>query len=298
MLEKSGYTLDEIETETAVSTNTDTKSVHQAVSPFDHDDQLAKNEIAPSLSENILNQQLSSQEEWDERLQKFTHGSYEIMEAFRTVRAKILQPQDGRTTPRSIMVTSVLPSEGKSFVTANLGVSLAQGVDQHSLLVDCDLRFPSLAPLFGVSQRHGLVDYLQKDIELSSLIQKTSVFKLSILAGGHPPANPAELLGSARMHDLVDDLSTRYSDRFVIFDTPPLQVASESMILSQAVDAVILVVRHGISGRSLIEKFIGDIGKEKIIGVIFNGHNTNPISSRFVDKSHYYYGNYYNKRSK
>ncbi len=191
------------------------------------------------------------------------------------------------------MVTSALPREGKSFVSANLGIALAQGVDQHSLVVDCDLRVPSLAQLFGVPSERGLVDYLQERADLSSLLRKTSMEKLSILASGVPPANPAELLGSERMHNLVEELASRYPDRYVIFDTPPLEVASETKVLSQAVDGVVLVVRQGISSRTLIEKFISDIGKEKIIGVIFNGHKSNFISTRLVDKSHYYYGNYY-----
>jgi len=237
----------------------------------------------------------SSPSEWDERLSKVAGFSSKTAESFRVLRSKILLPQGGKPAPRTIMVTSALPREGKSFVSANLGIALAQGVDQHSLLVDCDLRVPSLAKLFGVPFERGLADYLQDNTDLSTLLQKTSLEKLSILASGLPPANPAELLGSDRMHNLVAELAGRYPDRYVIFDTPPLEIASESQVLSQAVDGVVLVVRQGISSRTLIEKFISDIGKEKIIGVIFNGHKSNFISTRLVDKSHYYYGSYYNK---
>jgi Mrp family chromosome partitioning ATPase len=99
------------------------------------------------------------------------------------------------------------------------------------------------------------------------------------------------------MQNLVEELSDRYPDRYVIFDTPPLEIASESKVLSQAVDAVVLVVRQGSSSRTLVEKFVSDIGKDKIIGVIFNGYKTNFISTRLVDKSHYYYGNYYKNKS-
>jgi protein-tyrosine kinase len=235
--------------------------------------------------------------EWDERLTKVASFSSKTAESFRVLRSKILLPQDGRPAPKTIMVTSALPREGKSFISANLGIALAQGVDQHSLLVDCDLRVPSLAQLFGVPSERGLVDYLQNSDDLSSLLQKTSLEKLSVLASGVPPVNPAELLGSERMHKLVEELARRYPDRYVIFDTPPLEVASESKVLSQAVDGVVLVVRQGISNRTLIEKFISDIGKDKIIGVIFNGHKSNFISTRLVDKSHYYYGNYYSKQA-
>ena len=121
--------------------------------------------------------------------------------------------------------------------------------------------------------------------------------KLSILASGLPPANPAELLGSERMEHLVAELAGRYPDRYVIFDTPPFEVASESKVLSQAVDGVVLVVRQGISDRTLIEKIISEIGRDKIIGVIFNGRRSNFISNRLVYKNHYYDGNYYSKQA-
>jgi protein-tyrosine kinase len=235
---------------------------------------------------------------WDERLLRAVNFSGQISESFRVLRSKILMPLDGRQAPKTIMVTSVLPREGKTFVTANLGIALAQSVDQFSLLVDCDLRLPSLAKLFGVSDDRGLADYLRNKAEMVGLIQKTSMEKLSILASGIPPANPAELLGSARMHGLVGELSSRYPDRFVIFDSPPLQVASESMVLAQVVDGVVLVVRYGVSTRSLVEKAIEEIGKQKIIGMIFNGHKDNFITSRFINKNYLYYEDYYRGKKK
>lgn len=235
---------------------------------------------------------------WDERLLRAVNFSGQISEAFRVLRSKILMPLDGRQVPKTIMVTSVLPREGKTFVTANLGIALAQCVDQYSLLVDCDLRLPSLAKLFGVLDDRGLTDYLRSKAEMADLIRKTSMEKLSILASGIPPVNPAELLGSARMHGLVGELSSRYPDRFVIFDSPPLQVASESMVLAQVVDGVVLVVRYGVSTRSLVEKAIEEIGKQKIIGMIFNGHKENFITSRFINKNYLYYEDYYRGKKK
>jgi len=232
---------------------------------------------------------------WEERLIQAVNFSPALGESFRVLRAKILMPPDGRPSPRTILVTSVLPQEGKSFVAANLGVKLAQGIDQHALLVDCDLRLPTLAALFGIEQGRGLSDYLKNSDELSSLIRKTSMDKLSILTSGVPPVNPAELLGSSRMHSLVAELSRRYPDRFVVFDCPPLMVASESMTLAQVVDAVVLVVRQGVSGRILLQQAVAEIGKERILGVVFNGYRSNPISSRVLDKSYSRYGNYYRK---
>ncbi len=288
MLGKAGYGLDgQAESETETIT-VDSPRVVEIIENKHTRDKIVSVEEVHSSPTHLP--------EWDERLTKVASFASHTAESFRVLRSKILLPQDGRPAPKTIMVTSALPREGKSFVSANLGIALAQGVDQHSLLVDCDLRVPSLAQLFGVPFNRGLVNYLQGNADISSLLQKTSLAKLSILASGLPPGNPAELLGSARMQNLVEELSSRYPDRYVIFDTPPLQVASETKVLSRAVDGVVLVVRQGISSRTLIDKFISDIGKDKIIGVIFNGHKSNFISTRLVDKSHYYYGNYYSKQ--
>ncbi len=292
-LGKSGYILD-VEPESD-DVETVTADLDSTVGKKEYKENEIPMEKKISIVEFPYSQEPSPK--WDERLSKVVGFSNRTAESFRVLRSKILLPQNGKPAPKTIMVTSALPQEGKSFVSANLGIALAQGVDQHALLVDCDLRSPSLEQLFGLPFERGLSDYLQNGVELASLLRKTTSNKLSLLSSGSPPVNPAELLGSARMQNLVEELATRYPDRYVIFDTPPLEIASESKVLSQAVDGVVLVVRQGISTRMLVEKFISDIGKDRIIGVIFNGHKSNFISTRLVDKSHYYYGDYYSKKT-
>ena len=235
------------------------------------------------------------QEQWDERFQRVNNISWQAAESFRMLRSKILYPDDGSDRFRTILVTSAAPSEGKSFVSANLGVSIAQGVDQHALLVDCDLRRPSLAKLFGISisNNKGLADYLADEkYQIEDLLMKTSIDKLSILPSGMPPDNPAELLASARMKQLVDELSSRYSDRLIIFDTPPFQVASESVVLSKQVDGVVLVVGYGKSARNYIRQVVESITPERIIGVVFNGMRDNFFQRQLLD-AYGYYGSYY-----
>ncbi len=229
---------------------------------------------------------------WDERLAKVaTQGSAES-ESFRTLRSKLLYPADGRPVPRTILITSASPHEGKGFVAANLGISLARGLDQYSLLVDCDLRRPSLAKMFGLSNEFGLVNCLQEDKGIEQFLQKTSIDKLSILASGRAPANPAELLGSSRMEAIIHEMAARYSDRYIIFDSAPGEVAPESFVLAQHVDCVVLVVRYGTSNRSQIEKMVASIGKEKIVGIVFNGVKTNIIEDK-VFGEYGSYGQYY-----
>jgi exopolysaccharide/PEP-CTERM locus tyrosine autokinase len=228
---------------------------------------------------------------WDERLLKVVNDDGYLSEVFRTLRSRILHPQHGRAVPKTIMVTSAKPSEGKSFITTNLGISLAQGVDQYSLLVDCDFRRPALAAMLGMDNSKGLVDYLRDRVDLSDLFQKTSVNKLSILPSGRPPVNPSELLGSTRMAGLFEELSSRYDDRFVIFDSPPMQVASETNVLAGQVDAVIVVVRQGKAGKDQIQKLIELIGAERILGIVFNDHRTNIIENTLM-KDYGYYQSY------
>ncbi len=248
----------------------------------------------PVVQKTVKQHTLSSAEAWDERLLKVTHSSSEAAESFRILRSRILYPQDGRQRPQSILVTSSAPQEGKSFVSANLAVTIARGLDQHALLVDCDLRRPSLARLFGLASicRRGLSDYLREDCDISELIHKTSIEKLSLLSSGDSPVNPAELLSSSRMSRLVTELSSRYKDRFIIFDTPPYQVASETNVLAKEVEGVVLVVGYGKSDKSHIKTMVDLIGPEKIIGVVFNGMKNSYIQKK-VFSSYGYSGGYY-----
>ncbi|PID45488.1 MAG: hypothetical protein CR981_00450 [Proteobacteria bacterium] len=227
---------------------------------------------------------------WDERLHRAINIDHYIPEVFKIIRSRILHPKDDRKPPRTIMVTSAIPKEGKTFVTANLGISLAQGMEQYSLLVNGDLRCPSLAAMFGLDSSKGLVDYLRDYKLLPDLIQKTSVSKLSVLASGRPPLNPAELLGSSRMRDLIQELSSRYDDRIIIFDSPPGQVVSETSVLSNMVDGIIVVVKEGGAGRMQVRRLIEDLGAEKIIGIVFNNHTPNIIERYLIHGYHSKYG--------
>jgi exopolysaccharide/PEP-CTERM locus tyrosine autokinase len=237
----------------------------------------------------------STNREWDERLLKVAGFSGILSESFRVLRTRILHPVEDEKKIKTVLVTSTAPEEGKSFVTANLGISLARGMDQHCLVVDCDLRRPALADLLGMGRNPGLADYLQNTHSIAQMIQKTSVDKLSILASGNPPVNPSELLTSGRMQGLVQELASRYDDRIIIFDSPPVKVASETMILAQQVDSVVLVVRWGSSGREHVKKIIEDIGREKIVGIVFNGYKSNIIESKMIKYSNYYYYDYASK---
>ncbi len=227
---------------------------------------------------------------WDERLFQAVNGDHHFSEIFKTLRSRILHPIDGKPVAKTIMVTSAIPKEGKSFISSNLGVSFATGVDQHSLLVDCDLRKPSLATMFGLEEREnkGLVDFLRDNTSLSKIITRTAVNKLSLLPSGKVPNNPAELLSSERMKALVTELSARYEDRIIIFDSPPVMVAAETSVLARYVDGIILVVRQGKSGKGQIQKVIDSVGAGRILGIVFNDHTVNLFDKSYASGYGYY----------
>ncbi|MBS3758357.1 MAG: polysaccharide biosynthesis tyrosine autokinase [Desulfobacterales bacterium] len=233
---------------------------------------------------------LPNDERWDERLRLSTDPHSQIFESFRSLRARLLYSESGQN-PRTLLITSVMPGEGKGFVCANLGIVLSQDIEHHALMLDCDFRRPSLARLFGLGNETGLVDYLQDSVDLSLLIRKTGQPKLSLLPSGRPPRNPSELLSSSRMISFVEAAKDRYQDRIVIFDSAPSHFASETRVLAKHIDGVILVVRHGMAKKEDVKKFVDAIGSEKILGLVYNGCPEDKIGA-FLNRR-YGYGHYY-----
>ena len=189
-------------------------------------------------------------------------------ELFRLLRTRILFPPGGRPA-RTILVTSALAEEGKSFVAANLAVNIAKNVDEHVLLVDCDLRRPSIHAKFGFNRVEGLSEYLTAGLKLPSLLLKTGVQKLTLLTSGAPPPNPSELITSSRMAALVEELKARYDDRFIIIDSPPLTMAPETSAIAKWVDGILIVVKYGTPMDS-VEELVSHLDRDKIIGVVMN----------------------------
>jgi len=233
--------------------------------------------------------------QWDDRLILATATTGPVAESIRALRTRILFPPSGKI-PRSILMTSAAPGEGKSFICANLGISLAQGVDNYCLLADCDLRKPMQHNLFGLNNKAGLSDYLQHKRPLSELLVPSGIEKLSILPAGPRSINPAELLGSAFMTSLVDELGKRYDDRIVLLDSPPLHAASETAVLAQHVDGVVLVVRYGASRREYVKALADAIGREKILGVVFNAYRATMLDYKVFGYYEYQQDYYYNEK--
>ena len=206
-------------------------------------------------------------------------------EQFKILRTNLLFPESGRS-PRSVMVTSAAPEEGKSFVAANLAVSVARHVNWNVLLMDCDLRRPTLHRQFGFDNVPGLSDYLTNGMTLQSLLLKTGIDRLTILPAGKSPDNPSEVLSSDRMSALLNEVTERYHDRLIIIDSPPPRLAAESNALARLVDGIVVVVKYAATSRDNISDLMDRLGRDKVLGAVIN---------RFEARSPLYRSKYYGK---
>jgi protein-tyrosine kinase len=144
-----------------------------------------------------------------------------------------------------IMVTSALPGEGKTFNAINLAMSIAAELDNSVMLVDADVARPSLLKTFGLPIGPGLLDLLQGRAQMSDVLLRTNVDKLTLLPSGHPQARATEMLASDAMRQLLDDMAQRYSDRIIIFDSPPLLLTTEARALAAHMGQIVVVVHAG-----------------------------------------------------
>lgn len=195
------------------------------------------------------------------------------VDAYRVLRTKILQKckEKGGNT---IMVTSAVPGEGKTLNSINIAVTLAKDFQQTVLLVDCDLRRQSIHKYFGYASDKGLIDYLLNDTPVSELMTWPGIEKLTVLSGGRPISGSSELLGSRRMKELVDDMKSRYPDRYIIFDVPPLLAGADALAFVPFVDHVVVVVREGETPARSINQAMKMIPPEKVLGLVLNGQKT------------------------
>lgn len=207
----------------------------------------------------------------DEHLVSLTEPFSLASEQVKKLRTKIILSAPERLPNKTILVTSAVPREGKTTISLNLALSLAQGLDEYVLLVDADFRKPEISRYLGMEFDRGLSNYLTSDIDLSSVLVKTDLSRLSILPMGIAPAKPSELLASERMKNLIEDLQSRYRDRYIIFDTTSLMSTTEADILASQVDGIIIVVRYGETDREVVKQALKNIDREKILGVVFNG---------------------------
>lgn len=189
-------------------------------------------------------------------------------EAYRTLRTNI-QFSSLDKPLRTLLVTSTAPDEGKSITLANLAVTMAQA-EQRVIVVECDLRRPTLHTLFGLSNEEGLTSVMLDQRETALPLQPTTVPGLSLLASGPLPPRPADLLGSRRMEALVACLQNEAD--IVLFDTPPVTAVTDAAVLATRLDGVLLVLKAGKTRRDRAREAHRMLEKVKanVIGVVLN----------------------------
>ncbi|MBL1224745.1 CpsD/CapB family tyrosine-protein kinase [Enterococcus sp. BWR-S5] len=204
-----------------------------------------------------------------------------VSEQYRTIRTNIQYSMVDYDL-RTLVITSSGPGEGKSTTAANLAVVFANS-GKKVLLVDADLRKPTVAKTFSLSNTNGLSSILgNRQVYLDQAIQESGVDNLSVLTSGPKPPNPSELLGSQRMERLIEELGKRYD--LIIFDMPPVVTVTDAQILSSKVNGTILVVREGVSKRESLKKaksLLEYVGAN-VLGVVYNG------AKNLVDQNYYY----------
>lgn len=206
-----------------------------------------------------------------------------VAEEYNKLRSLIVKLTKGETFLNTIMITSTIGEEGKSLTSLNLAIALAREYDHTVLLVDADLRRPSLHKQLGIDAKPGLIQCLKENLPLHKALIKTGLGKLVFLPSGGTLGDPVEILASNRMKELVAELKNRYPERYVIFDTPPALPFADAPVLAPTVDSTIFVVREGKAKTEDIRKTINALNGANLLGVVYNDTKTT------ARKKHYYY---------
>lgn len=188
---------------------------------------------------------------------------------FDKLRTQVLQKMQENNW-KTIAVLSPTPASGKSFVAINLAISIANQPQKTAMLVDFDLRKPRVAKYLGLDSGVSLNDYLAGTASLQEALVNPGLPHLVILPTMKPVSHPAEVLSSARVNALVQEISSRYESRIVIYDLPPILNADDALIMLKKVDCALLVVGNGMVKESEIEEAMHHIPKDKLLGVVLN----------------------------
>jgi protein-tyrosine kinase len=214
----------------------------------------------------------------------------QLADEFRVIKRPLLANALGKSAApvergNLIMVTSSLPGEGKTFTAVNLAMSLALELDTTVLLVDADVSRPSVLPRLGLRASRGLLDLLTDSrLDVSEVLLRTNVDKLTLLPAGAAHSQATELLASEAMNRLLDELATRYTDRILVFDAPPLLPSTESRVLATHMGQVITVVAAESTSQNTVQQALATIESCPIVMTLLNKVPRSEVGS--------YYGYY------
>jgi protein-tyrosine kinase len=189
--------------------------------------------------------------------------------AFDVLRTQVLQKMDEHGW-RTLAVTSPSMESGKTLVSINLAISIAQQAQRTALLVDFDLRRPSVAPVLGLNQPVSLNEVLAGGADVSQAMVSPGIERLVVLPTNRPMSHTSELLSSPRASNLIGELRQRYDDRIVVFDLPPVLAADDVMAVLPHIDCVLMIVGGGVSAKAEIEEAMNRVARANVIGVVLN----------------------------
>ena len=213
-----------------------------------------------------------------------------VSEQYRKLKSSLVRLTNQDSFRNLLMVTSAIAGEGKSLTAANLAISMAQEYDLTVLLIDADLRRPSIHSYLGFEQTIGLSDCLQDGIDIGEAIIKTNISKLSVISAGREVAKPLELFASKKMQELMAEIKHRYNDRYVIIDTPPLLPFAETRSLAHIVDGVVFVIHEGVTPQKSVLEAREILKGCPVLGVVLN-------ESTAIDTESSHYSRYYKRQA-
>ncbi len=203
-------------------------------------------------------------------------------EEFRTLRSRLYHLREKQSL-QTVLVTSALPTEGKTFVTLNLARAIAHQHHRSVLVIDADLRMSRVHQGLGAAQSPGLSEYLKGEVDALDVIQRGPQDNLFIVAGGAPNANPVELLGTGRLRALIHRFMPIFD--WILLDSPPAAFLSDSSLLAKVSDGVVMVVQSGVTPYDIAQKACKEFAPEQLVGVVLNR-----IPPGLAFPYHYYYG--------
>jgi protein-tyrosine kinase len=196
-------------------------------------------------------------------------GSDAVSSAYKVLRTHVLQRMRANRW-NVLAITSAGPDEGKTLTALNLAITMAREVNHTVLLVELDLRQPTLHNLLGYEPGPGITDYLLRDTPLSEVMVNPGIDRLVIIPAGPPAESSSELLSSPRMVDLVRELKERYPSRLVLFDVPPLLTSDDGLAFVPYVDAALLVVAEGQTSYEDVERAKDMLASTQLLGAVLN----------------------------
>ena len=210
-----------------------------------------------------------------------------IAREFRVIKRPVLENAQGKSGARvkdgnMVMVTSALSGEGKSFCAVNLALSMAMELDNTVLLVDADVANPSVLEILGLPQAPGLLDVLTDPLrDLSSVMLRTNVDKLSILPAGTRHERATELLASDAMTRLVHEMASRYPDRIIVFDSPPLLLTTESPVLATHMGQIVVVVEADQTTSNAVKQALATLERCPVVTTLLNKARSSDMSAYY-----------------